>query len=85
LFALRLRPAEFGTWSAVGGLTGLASCLVLWWCADRRSRRVRHALLVAAGPLPGGGLLLGVALLVAVGAAFALLAVLMIVASSVRN
>ena len=75
LIALRVLPPVLGTWSLGAGLAGLLATAALWRLAGRRARLVQTALVRFEGPMPGGGLLLGLTLVVATGGALALLAV----------
>ncbi|HEY0813227.1 MAG TPA: DUF202 domain-containing protein [Pseudonocardia sp.] len=63
LAIMRLLPT-LGAWGLAAGGLVLTLSGVLWALAERRSRRLRQAL-PAAGQLPGGKLLLAVALTVA--------------------
>jgi len=59
LVALRVLPGTVGGWSLGIGLLTLAA---LWWLATVRARHTHVALVVSPGPLPGGALLFGLAL-----------------------
>jgi uncharacterized membrane protein YidH (DUF202 family) len=63
LVIMRLLP-NLGAWGLMAGGLALTLSGVLWALAERRFRRLRQAL-PAAAPLPGGRLLLAVALTVA--------------------
>jgi hypothetical protein len=54
------------------GLTGLALAAVMWTLSARRARQTTHVLLHTTGHLPGAGLLLFLALIVAAAAALGL-------------
>ena len=69
IVALRLLSPVLGLWSIAIGLTGLALAAVL---SARRAHQATNALPHKSGHLPGGGLLLGLALAVATGAALGL-------------
>jgi uncharacterized membrane protein YidH (DUF202 family) len=70
--SLRLLPPVLGPWSIGIGFTGVALAAATWALAARRSRKTRHALLGSANPMPDGGLLLVVALIVTGAAALGL-------------
>jgi uncharacterized protein DUF202 len=72
LVALRLLPARLGVWSLGVAFAGFVVWGVLWWLAYLRGRRTHAALVVAPGPLPGGGLLLGLTVVAATLAVFCL-------------
>lgn len=72
LVALRYLPGTLGVWSL--GI-GLLTWAVLWWLATLRGRRTQTALVESPGPLPGGALLLGLAVVAVVVAASGLLGV----------
>ncbi len=72
IVALRLLPPVLGLWSIAIGLTGLALAIVMWVLSARRADQATQALLHQAGHLPGGGLLLVLALTVAGAAALGL-------------
>jgi uncharacterized membrane protein YidH (DUF202 family) len=63
LVIMRLLPT-LGAWSLAADGLALTLSGILWTLAERRFRRLRQAL-PAAGQLPGGKLLLAVALTVA--------------------
>ena len=71
LLALRVLPPRLGAWSFGASLVILALTGVVWVLARRRTAAVGRALR-DAGELPGGGLLLLVALLLSGTAALAL-------------
>lgn len=77
LVALRLLPPALGTWSISVGLAGLVVTALIWLLAHRRGSRVNQALRDDHGQLPGGGLLLLLAAVTSVGAAFGLLYVIL--------
>jgi hypothetical protein len=70
--SLRLLPPVLGVWSIAFGFAGLALAAAIWTLAHRRTAGIRRALLGSPGPLPDGGLLLLLALLVTGGAAVGL-------------
>jgi len=72
LVAFRLLLAPLGVWSL---LIGILASRVLWQLASMRGRRTQVALVVAPGPLPGGALLLGIAAVAVIVAAFGLFGV----------
>ena len=72
LVALRFLPGTVGVWS-LG--VGLLTSAVLWWLATLRARHTHVALVVAPGPLPGGALLFGLAIVAVVVAVSGLLGV----------
>lgn len=72
LVALRFLPGTVGVWSF--GI-GLLTWAVLWWLATVRARHTHVALVVSPGPLPGGALLFGLALVAMAVALSGLLAV----------
>jgi hypothetical protein len=72
LVAFRFLPATLGVWSLVIGFLAWG---VLWQLASLRGRRIHVALVVAPGPLPGGALLLGIAAVAVIVAAFGLFGV----------
>ena len=72
IVALRLLSPVLGLRSIAIGLTGLALAAVLWVLSARRAHQATNALPHKSGHLPGGGLLLGLALAVATGAALGL-------------
>jgi hypothetical protein len=74
LVALRFLPGTVGGWSL--GI-GLLTSAVLWWLATLRGRHTHVALVVSPGPLPGGALLFGLALITMVVAVSALFGVAM--------
>jgi uncharacterized membrane protein YidH (DUF202 family) len=63
LVIMRLLPT-LGAWGLAAGGLALTLSGILWALAERRFRRLRRAL-AAAGQIPGGRLLLAVALTVA--------------------
>ncbi len=73
LIALRLLPPVLGLWSLAAGLLGTALAGVIWVLAGRRARRTREALLHPSALMPGAGLLLLVAVVVAGAAVLGLL------------
>jgi hypothetical protein len=73
LVAVRVLPPVLGPWSLAIGSAGVLAVALLWPAMVRRSRALLTALRSDSGPLPDGWALLGLALLVAVGAAIALL------------
>lgn len=77
LIALRLLPPALGMWS----LVGLVTTTVLWECARRRAGRTRLVLLAASDAMPGGTLLLVVALVVAATGVFGLAGVVVLLVS----
>lgn len=74
LVAVRVLPPVLGDWTIALALGGLVVVAVLWAVAVRRSRAVEAAFRggAPADAMPGGALLLALALLVAVGAALGL-------------
>jgi uncharacterized membrane protein YidH (DUF202 family) len=72
LVALRLLPPALGTWAIGFGLAGLLLAGVLWPLAARRSAIGYRALLSDSDPLPGGGLLLVLAVVATTGGALGL-------------
>ena len=72
LVALRFLPGTVGGWS-LG--VGLLTSAVLWWLATLRERQMCIALVVSPGPLPGGALLFGLAIVTMVVAVSGLLGV----------
>jgi uncharacterized membrane protein YidH (DUF202 family) len=73
ILALRFLPPVLGAWSLGASFAGLAVAGVMWVLARSRARLTHEALQDPSVPLPGAGLLLALALLVAGGAAMALL------------
>jgi uncharacterized membrane protein YidH (DUF202 family) len=78
LVALRLLPPVLGSWAVLVAVAGLVAAALLWVLADRRERRIQRALLDGTTSLPGGGLLLLLAGLAAVGAALGLAYVVLV-------
>lgn len=78
LAGLRLLPAALGPWGLGAALAVLVLTATLWVLGERRFRRMRRTLLASSGPLPGGGLLLAVAVTVAATGAAGLLTVVLI-------
>ncbi|MGO4489635.1 DUF202 domain-containing protein [Microbacterium sp. 2RAF4] len=70
-------PPEFGAWGIAPGVIGVGTACVLWIAARRRQRRTTAVLTeTAAGPLPGGSLLLA---LTVFGTGFGVIAVVLVV------
>ncbi len=78
LVALRLLPPVLGTWTLGLEVAGLAVTVALWLLARRRERRTREVLLAGRGALPGGGLLVAVAVVVTIGGALGLLGLVLL-------
>lgn len=74
LVSVRVLADVLGDWAVVTGLGGLAAAAVLWAVARRRHRAVGAVFAgrAPASAMPGGALLLAVALTTAVGAGFGL-------------
>lgn len=73
LVALRLLPPVMGGWSLGLGFAGLAVTAVLWRMAHHRARQTQNALLGSAALLPGGELLVSLAVVAATAAALGLI------------
>lgn len=75
LVSVRVLPPVLGDWSIAIGLAGLAMVGVLWVLAHRRHRTVEAVFrgVRPASAMPGGALLLAVALLAASAAVLGLL------------
>lgn len=73
LVAVRVLPPVLGPWSLAVGSAGALGVALLWPAVVGRSRALRAAIQDDGDPLPDGRALLGLALLVAAGAATALL------------
>jgi uncharacterized membrane protein YidH (DUF202 family) len=71
--SFRLFPPVLGLWSLGIGVAGLLLSATTWTLAGGRARRIQHALLTSSGPLPGGGLLLLLTVIVSSFAALGLL------------
>jgi uncharacterized membrane protein YidH (DUF202 family) len=72
LVALRLLPPALGSWSIIVGLAGLVLAAIMWVLAHRRARLTSHVLRHEHAVLPGGGLLLLLAIVTTAGAALGL-------------
>lgn len=79
LLSLRVLPPVFGNWSLALGIAGLGTVAVLWLLTVRRSRLAEAVFRdrLPASAMPGGALLLALALLATAGAALGLLLVLL--------
>jgi putative membrane protein len=75
LVSVRVLPEVLGEWTIVTGLVGVALTGVLWILARRRHARVTAVFRAEApgGRMPGGGLLLALAVLTSAGAALGML------------
>jgi Domain of unknown function (DUF202) len=75
LISVRVLAEVLGDWAIATGIGGVAAAAVLWAVARRRHRAVAAVFAGREGrsAMPGGALLLAVALLTAAGAAFGLL------------
>lgn len=79
LVSVRVLADALGGWAVASGIAGVAVAAVLWVVARRR-HRVVGAVFAGRAPasaIPGGALLLGVALLTAAGALLGLVALLL--------
>jgi uncharacterized membrane protein YidH (DUF202 family) len=77
LVALRVLPPALGGWAVWPGLAGLVLSGGLWLLAGRRAATAYRALRDgASGPLPGGGQLLFLAVVVAAAGGLGLVLVL---------
>lgn len=73
IVSVRLFAPEPAAWSIGVGVAGLMLAAMTWLLGERRARRTRDALLGSGGRLPGGGIILYLAIFVACAAAAALL------------
>jgi putative membrane protein len=84
LISIRVLAEALGGWAVASGVGGLVAATALWVLAQRRHRAVAAAFAARAGApggsapaMPGGALLLALALLVTAGAALGLAAELL--------
>lgn len=75
LVSVRVLPQVLGDWTIGTGLLGVLIAVVLWAVARRRHRRVEAVFRAerSRSAMPGGALLLAVALFAAAGAALGVL------------
>jgi hypothetical protein len=79
LVSIRVLTVALGDWAIATGLGGVVAAVVLWILAHGRHRAVDAVFTgrAATSTMPGGALLLAVALLTAAGAALGLLALVL--------